>query len=818
MRKSVILIILACTVFLSIIPLVQAATVTNSPSLSGIQIFPKDNIWNTRVDKLPVDAKSNIYINDLVKDTAPYNGLRHYIKNAIPYNVVTSAQRHQYITSFVYPAYSDDVPFPIPSNPLYELGCPDYHLEIVDVDEMKLYELSAAHKNSDGTWSGAIGAVWDLKSNKFRSNETPMWSANEAGIPILSGLVRYDEVSAGSINHALRISVPKLQNTWVWPARSTTMGDVTDPKHAPAGQRFRLKASFDISGYPPQAKVILQALKTYGAIVATNNGMNLPPAVVGSPDTRWDFDDLNTLWRVNISNFEAVDVSSIMIDKNSMQARQPGTTPTGSSITVTSPNGGESWQRGTTHTITWSYTGSPGSSVKIMLVKGSTEVGTITSSTSIGSSGTGSYTWPISADGLTGGDFKISVQSTSQSTIRDSGNNYFTVTPVGTTTTPSITVTSPDGGESWQRGTTPTVTWSYTGSPGSTVRIVLLKAGTEVGTIISSTSIGSSGKGSCTWPISSDGLTGSDFTVSVQSTSLSSIRDSGNNYFTITSGSTPTDPEHMKVGIFNGVWNLDINGNGAWDGPMVDQSFRYGAPGDAPIVGDWDGDGKDGIAIFRNATGFWYFDYDLDGTVDTSFRFGGSTDRIIAGDWDGDGKDGIAIFRPSTGYWYFDYNLDGKIDTSFRYGGSTDRIIAGDWDGDGKDGIAIFRPSTGYWYFDYNLDGKIDTSFRYGGSTDRIIAGDWDGDGKDGIAIFRPSTGYWYFDHNLDGKINKSFRYGGSTDRIIAGDWDGDGIDGIGIFRPSTGYWYLDFDTTGSVDKAFKFGTSDVIPVIGEWS
>jgi hypothetical protein len=148
MKKSVILILVVFTLFLSVIPIAQAATVTNSPSLSGIQIFPKDNIWNTRVDKLPVDAKSKIYIADLLKDTAPYSGLRHYIRNAIPYNVVTSAQRHQYISGFVYPAYADNVPFPIPANPLYELGCPDYHLEIVDVDEMMLYELSAAHKNS----------------------------------------------------------------------------------------------------------------------------------------------------------------------------------------------------------------------------------------------------------------------------------------------------------------------------------------------------------------------------------------------------------------------------------------------------------------------------------------------------------------------------------------------------------------------------------------------------------------------------------------------------------------------------------------------
>jgi hypothetical protein len=532
-RKWTIFILLLA-MLISTIPAVQAATVNNSQPLTGVQIFPKDNIWNTRVDNLPVDAKSDIYISDLVKDTAPYSGIRHYIRTAIPYNVVNSTQSHQYITSFAYPAYSDNVAYPIPANPLYELGCPDAHMEIVDVDDMKLYELSAAHKNSDGTWSGSIGAVWDLKSNRFRSNVTPMWSANEAGLPIFSGLVRYDEVSSGAINHALRISVPKLQNTWIWPARSTTVGGVTDPNHMPAGQRLRLKASYDISGYPPESKVILQALKTYGAMVATNNGMNLPVALAGVPDTRWNFDDLNTLWKVPISEFEAVDVSSIMVDKNSAQARQISPVPTVSSsaITVTSPNSGESWQRGTTHTVSWSYSGSPGSTVKIMLVKGSTEVGTITSSTPIGSSGKGSYTWPISSIGSTGSDFKVSVQSTSQPTVKDLSNNYFTLSQTGTTT-PSITLTSPNGGESWQRGTTHTVSWSYSGSAGSKVRISLTKAGTEIGTITSSTPIGSSGKGSYTWPISSAGLTGSDFKISIQSISQPSVKDLSNNYFTL---------------------------------------------------------------------------------------------------------------------------------------------------------------------------------------------------------------------------------------------------------------------------------------------
>jgi uncharacterized protein YneR len=223
-------------------------------------------------------------------------------------------------------------------------------------------------------------------------------------------------------------------------------------------------------------------------------------------------------------------------------------------------------------------------------------------------------------------------------------------------------------------------------------------------------------------------------------------------------------------------------------------------------------------AYFRPSTGGWSFDFNFDGNSDKALAYGSSTDRIIVGDWNGDGKDGIAYFRPSTGYWYFDYNLDGIDNNYFRYGGSTDQITKGDWDGDGRDGIAIFRPSTGYWYFDYQLDGVVDRSFRYGGSTDRIIVGDWDGDERDGIAIFRPSTGYWYFDYQLDGVVDRSFRYGGSTDTIIKGDWDGDGRDGIAIFRPSTGYWYFDNNLDGTIDVSERFGGNGDIPVVGRWA
>jgi hypothetical protein len=211
-------------------------------------------------------------------------------------------------------------------------------------------------------------------------------------------------------------------------------------------------------------------------------------------------------------------------------------TPAGTanpSITVTSPNGGESWQRGTTYSITWSYTGSPGSTVKIVLLKGGSEVGTIAGSIPLGSSGTGSYTWPVSPTGSTGSDYKVSVQSISQPAVKDASNGNFTLTPAGASN-PAITVTSPNGGESWKRGTSHTITWSYTGSPGSTVKIILWKAGVPVGTIKDSTSIGSGGKGNYTWPISTTGLTGSDFKVNVSSISQPTIFDMSNNIFTIT--------------------------------------------------------------------------------------------------------------------------------------------------------------------------------------------------------------------------------------------------------------------------------------------
>jgi hypothetical protein len=408
---------------------------------------------------------------------------------------------------------------------------------VINRDTNYLYELFKVKKYSDGTWTASSGAIYDLSSNALRPN---LWgSADAAGTPMVAGLIKYEEVASGEIKHAIRVAFPYTNYSKVWPAIAFS-SQYTNGAYPPMGQRFRLKASFDTSGYPQQTRVILNALKKYGMIVADNGGAGSNMAIAGTPDSRWNYYSLMDLRDVVATDFEAVDSSSLMISTTSGQARIPSnsitSTTTTPSITVTSPNGGESWDRSVSQTLTWSYTGTPGSTVKIVLLKGTTTIGTIADNVPIGSSGKGSYVWPGWTGRVPGSDYKVSVQSTSQPTIKDTSNNYFTVT-AGTTisgiTTPSITVISANGGEVWYKNTNHVITWSYTGTPGSTVKIVLLKGGVEVGTIASSVPIGSSGKGSYSWSVLPTLTSGNDYKFSVQSTSQTTIKDLSNANFII---------------------------------------------------------------------------------------------------------------------------------------------------------------------------------------------------------------------------------------------------------------------------------------------
>jgi len=293
----------------------------NLSSLGDIQIFPKDHIWNVPIDTLPVDPQSAVYINSIGNSTHLRANFGEW---GLPYNVVDNTQA-MHMVRFIHPEVSDQVPYPIPDNPLMELeGSPetcadsgqDCHVLIVNKDTNYLYELFFAKRYPDGTWTAYSGAVYNLSGYRLRP---PGWgAADAAGLAILPGLVKYDEVEAGAINHAIRFSLQKTNNSKVWPAIAST-SDYIDGKNPPFGQRFRLKSSFDTSGYPYQSRIVLEALKKYGMILADNAVADIP--IYGTPDPRWNEVDLSTLQTVNASDLEAVDVSSLMIDENSGQAR-----------------------------------------------------------------------------------------------------------------------------------------------------------------------------------------------------------------------------------------------------------------------------------------------------------------------------------------------------------------------------------------------------------------------------------------------------------------------------------------------------------------
>jgi hypothetical protein len=235
----------------------------------------------------------------------------------IPYVDVPGTQPRVAVT-FHYDDESDPGPYPVPPDAPIEGGVQsdgDRHVLVVDRDECVLYELYRAFLQPGGTWQAGSGAVFDLRSHALRP--AGWTSADAAGLPILPGLVRYDEVAAGAIHHAIRFTAPRTRRAYVWPARHHA-SSLTDERYPPMGQRFRLRADFDVSGFSPQVQVILQALKRYGMILADNGSAWY---LSGAPDERWNNDILHELHQIDGSAFEAVDVSPLMRHPDSGQVR-----------------------------------------------------------------------------------------------------------------------------------------------------------------------------------------------------------------------------------------------------------------------------------------------------------------------------------------------------------------------------------------------------------------------------------------------------------------------------------------------------------------
>jgi hypothetical protein len=286
------------------------------PAIGGCEIFPAGNAWNRPVDDLPVHPHNADYMR------AAGRGRPLHIDASMPFNVVGPDQAMQPLSKVEAPAESDPGPFPIPVRPAIEPAT-DSHMLILQTGVCRLFEIYHA-KRQGASWTGANAAIFDLRSNTLRPDG---WtSADAAGLPILPGLLRYQEVKSGTIAHAVRMTVPATQRAYVWPARHFASSSA-DPALPPMGLRLRLRPAFDAGNFSPQARVVLTALKRYGAFVADNGSSFFFTA---APDG-WPQTLLDELKRVRSDDFEAVDTSAMAINRDSGQA---GPLPSFSEVSI----------------------------------------------------------------------------------------------------------------------------------------------------------------------------------------------------------------------------------------------------------------------------------------------------------------------------------------------------------------------------------------------------------------------------------------------------------------------------------------------------
>jgi hypothetical protein len=285
-------------------------------------LFPADNIWNRPVRDLPVHPQSAAYIESIGGDAVlhPDFGAGQWQGGpiGIPVTVARAGARLVPLHFTAYGDESDPGPYPIPTSAPVEGGPAakgDRHVIVVDPATCTDYELYHARPRRDGSWNADAAAKWLLTSNALRPAG---WSsADAAGLPILPGLVRYDEVASGVIRHAIRFTTSDIQDTYVWPAGHSD-GTSTDPAAPPMGVRLRLKAGVDLTGFDAKTQVILRALQDYGMILA-DSGDRLN--ISGSPDSRWNDDLLLAMETIHASDFEVVDTSGLMIRPDSAASR-----------------------------------------------------------------------------------------------------------------------------------------------------------------------------------------------------------------------------------------------------------------------------------------------------------------------------------------------------------------------------------------------------------------------------------------------------------------------------------------------------------------
>lgn len=313
MRKVLGSVLMAGVLFSNMAP--TPSTDAGAGPLTGAPhcpIFPANNPWNRRVDRLPVHPRSDAIVASIGLDEGLHadfgSGRWEGAPIGIPFTTVPRGQKEVPVR-FGYASESDPGPYPIPSDAPIEGGrssTGDRHVIVVDRGDCRLYELFDAHRKDGGKrWVAGSGATWNLKSNRLRPKG---WtSADAAGLPILAGLARFTEVKNGEIDHALRLTVSRTRRAFIYPARHFA-SSLTSRKLPAMGQRLRLRKGYDISRFPRQARIVLRALKRYGLIVA-DNGSDW--YISGAPSSGWNNDALHQLGRVVGRHFEVVYAGSL---------------------------------------------------------------------------------------------------------------------------------------------------------------------------------------------------------------------------------------------------------------------------------------------------------------------------------------------------------------------------------------------------------------------------------------------------------------------------------------------------------------------------
>lgn len=412
------------------------------------------------MDNLPVHPSSAAWISHIGPGTGVHpdfgSGLWDGGPIGIPYITVPGTQT-KYPVTFLYASESDPGPYAVPLNAPIEGGrssTGDRHVLSIDTDNCILYELYAAYPQV-ASWKAGSGAIYSLPGYALRP--AGWTSADAAGLAIFPGLVRNEEVASGEIRHALRFTVPQTQMAYLWPARHYA-SSITDPTYPPMGARFRLRATFDVTPYPPEVRVILRCLQRYGMMVADNGSAWY---ISGVPNSRWNNDNLHQIGGVLGSDFEAVDTSSLIIDPNTAQAKQTALLITVAPASATVAGGTvQQFTATVTNTantgVTWSVNGVAG---------GSAATGVIDA--------TGRYGAPSTSVSVT-----VEATSLAQATARALAHVTVTAATVSVTVAPA-TATVP-------RGTTKQFTAAVTGTADQRVRwrvAGVLGGNSTVGTI-----------------------------------------------------------------------------------------------------------------------------------------------------------------------------------------------------------------------------------------------------------------------------------------------------------------------------------------------